>query len=506
MNFALHILNDLKNNPDRICLLHGFGSHMREYRSGELYQKIMQFGRFLKNNIHKKNAVIGIVMHNSPDWVVADLACLSHGITVLPLPLGFSRYQADFLASQCDAFLIDDRGRTTLTEKWLQPITSKIFSVPEILADFDSNDQTVSLGLIPSLPSDWTCKIIHTSGTTSRPKGVKQSIGGLDVILHALLQKVPQHNHKVYLSLVPLSLLIEQVTAIYLPLLSRGIIHFLEPDTPLIGEKNCQMDTLLYRLQEAGATAVTVPPAMLDIFLLITATNNKIKNYLQNNVHITVGGAPVSAEKIRMLKALNISVYEGYGLSENGSVVSTGTYSENKIGSVGKPLSHVLVRINSNNIVEIKSTSLFQGYSEIDPSACSISQDGWLDTGDIGFIDDEGYLYITGRAKNMLCLPNGRNVSPEQVEILFQDQPEVEQAILFLSDTQQLTIFLVVTPLFDINTIKKWSEEAFSEVERPDSFWIVAPNSHEWISIQEESITKKRKLLAEMAAPHLVTS
>lgn len=496
MTFVSKIISNLKANPDRICIVSGLGDSKREYSSGEIYNQVIELGSYIRSLIPRKDATIGIVMQNSADWVIADLACLLYGITVLPLPLGFSRYQAEFLANQCDAFLIDERGRQVLTEKWQQSITSNVIIVPEITSQ--QNNTHIAIQPPPTISPEWICKIIHTSGTTSRPKGVRQSLGGIDTVLGSLLQRVPSKHHKTYLSVVPLSLLIEQVTAIYLPLLSEGTIHFLEPELPLIGERNCKLEDIVHRLKYVGATAVTVPPIMLDVFLSTATKNEELKKYLQGNIVITVGGAPVSVEKIKALRKLNIYVYEGYGLSENGSVVSVGTADVNRIGSVGKPLPHVTVRINQDNIIEIKSSSLFFGYSEIDPSACSISPDGWLNTGDIGYINDEGYLYVTGRVKNVLCLPNGRNVSPEQIEISFRDQLGVEQAVLFLSHNHRLTAFLVTNSLFEKDAIQKWAEEAFSEVERPDELWVAASNSDEWLSIMDKPTVQKRKSLAEI--------
>lgn len=99
-------------------------------------------------------------------------------------------------------------------------------------------------------------------------------------------------------------------------------------------------------------------------------------------MHITCGGAAVSIDILNALAEDGIPVFQGYGLSENASVVSMNTAQHQRLGSVGKPLPHVQVRIGADQTIEVKSSSLFSGYSGKDPSACSMSDDGWMDTGD----------------------------------------------------------------------------------------------------------------------------
>lgn len=158
-------------------------------------------------------------------------------------------------------------------------------------------------------------------------------------------------------------------------------------------------------------------------------------------------------------------------------MVSVNTPANSKLGSVGKPLPHVQVRVTDQQRVEIKSSSMFQGYSWVDPSACSFTEDGWLRTGDIGEFDDEGFLFITGREKNIICLPNGRNVSPEQIELEFKEQTGVNDALMFMTTDGQLAIVLSIGPLFDHQHTQDWAQQRFSEVELPQAIWPLAPDA-----------------------------
>ncbi len=195
----------------------------------------------------------GFATRNSSDWLVADLACLLAGITALPLPLAFSQAQAEHLAERCDGFLVDAAGERTLAERWM-------LDFPESrLRRLSEPALEQPLLREPDGFSDWICKIIHTSGTTSRPKGVR-------LRLNSLRQEMPVDAHRRYLSLVPLSLLLEQVTAAYLPLLAGGTVYFLPEGEPLLGEPGTSPQRLIAWILRVEPTALTVPPVMLNRF------------------------------------------------------------------------------------------------------------------------------------------------------------------------------------------------------------------------------------------------
>ncbi|MFR0675295.1 AMP-binding protein [Enterobacterales bacterium AW_CKDN230030176-1A_HGKHYDSX7] len=493
MNFVSAILEGLQGAPDAPRLIDAVGGHSRTLDGHTVYRRVMALGAHLQAHGVSREATVGIVMGNSADWVVADLACLVFGYTTLPLPLGFSRYQAEFLAEQCGAFLVDAAGQATLQDKWaLDTAALDIITVEEATgADLPAIE--------PPRSHDpaWVCKVIHTSGTTSRPKGVKQSLRGLDVMLRSLLERVPAPHHQHYLSLVPMSLLIEQVTAVYLPLLSGGTVRFLPQGTPLIGEPGCDLSSLLDSVRACNATAMTVPPAMLEVIEMRIARDPGLLEHLRKHVHITTGGAPVDARRLQRLQDQGLSVHEGYGLSENGSVICVSTPQARRIGSVGRPLAHVQVRINDQQHIEISSPSLFLGYSWVDPSACTVGDDGWLDTGDIGRLDDDGYLYVSGRAKNLLCLPNGRNVSPEPVELAFRAQPGVTDAVLLLDSHQVLTVVLAVGNDFDPVATRQWANQWFSDVEAPQAIVTWSQDDARWQSMHGKPPLQRRRLLQE---------
>ena len=168
---------------------------------------------------------------------------------------------------------------------------------------------------------------------------------------------------------------------------------------------------------------------------------------------MAVGGGKVSPTLLQDAQALNLPVYEGYGLSECGSVVSLNTPKANRAGSVGKPMPHASVSIAASGEVMVKGNAM-QGYlnhdnsdnsdnSDNNQSGSAINDNAIIATGDIGHLDEDGYLYITGRRKNVLISSFGRNISPEWVESQLLTQPIIYQAAVLGDGAPSLSAVIV---------------------------------------------------------------
>lgn len=497
------LADSFSSNSDKLCVV-DLDSTDESNRVELTYKQVQDAAGaliFKLDMLGKKSdgLKIGIVARNSANWVIADIACLFGGYTAVPLPMAFSRTQAENLAATCDMFLVDTAGAKTLAERW------KIVRDPAHLIYLDTAARLEGATLPRPLDPDGICKVIHTSGTTSQPKGVKITIAALQQTLGSLCRAMPIETHKRYLSMVPLSLLLEQVTAIYLPLLDGGTVHFLPEACPILGEPGACVDELIARLLRVRPSAMTVPPMVIERIAEHINEPNKhlqeVMDYLTHRVLITCGGATVSSEILLSLASRGIHVYQGYGLSENTSVVSVNTAKNQRIGSVGKPLEHVRVRIAADRSIQILSSSLFSGYVWTDPSSCSFTDDGWLDTGDLGRLDEDGFLYVIGRKKNVLCLPNGRNVSPEQVEVELSNFPGVREAVVFLHHIDGLVALIISEPALNIDDLSQWMETVFSDIERPAVLWPVPVGSNLYMELFTANCRPKR---GEITATYLL--
>nr|WP_254697836.1 AMP-binding protein [Frankia sp. Cppng1_Ct_nod] len=200
---------------------------------------------------------------------------------------------------------------------------------------------------------------------------------------------------------------------------------------------------------------------------------------------LMAGGAPVDVNALLRLDRAGLRVHEGYGLSENSSVVSWNTPDYWRPGTVGRPLPHCSVTLSDDGELLVKSSSLFAGYTVEDPTSRPVDEDGWLHTGDRAEIDSDGYIRILGRLKNMIITGHGRNVSPEWVEGRLRTCSAVVDAVVFGEGMEYLTAVLV-TADGDTSTISAaerqaydYAEQQLAETDRPERF-IVIPDGQEF--------------------------
>lgn len=417
---------------------------------------------------------VGIVMGNTPEWVLADIALMLADLIEVPVPLAFSGEQAAFLLQNCHIVLTDAIGAQRLTEWQANGLKLQSTIVPLKMGETPHSATPVSLHPAEHT-QDGVIKIIHTSGTTSQPKGVMIRRHGLDALVGSLWQCALPDDYQRYLNLVPLSLLIEQVTALYMPLTSGGAIVMPPADMPPLGNPGVIAAQRLTIIRAARPSAMTLTPALVEALAECAVSYGERPGLLpalfgrETAPLLAAGGAPVTKEVLQVLNAHNIPVYQGYGLSENSSVATWNVRGANRIGTVGKPLSHVDVKIADDGELCLRSSSLFAGYSSEDPSSCVIDDEGWLHTGDLATQDADGFISIIGRKKTLIITANGRNISPEWLESAYRRVPGVHQVIVYGDRQEFLGGLFVVEDLRQAPAIRQaiaaYAREHLNEIE-----------------------------------------
>lgn len=352
--------------------------------------------------VRLEKSVLGIAMKTSYEFVVSDLMAIKNNAITLPIPLDFDDEQIRSLLKNVSCVLVadDSDGRRILEIFPDKTIVNVHDNTLINKARFESNQVHIPNGVI---------KIIHTSGTTSNPKGVMIKDEAMVILINSLLDRFPRGPLK-YLSLVPMSLLIEQVLGIYCPLLSGGSLTLLPSNMKEFGSQFNDSCLYLDLVKQYKPNFLYLAPKLLDLI-----DNGYDVGDALDNSYIITGGTKINHETIKSLYEKNIRVYEGYGLSENSSVVSINGVDDWKIGTAGKLLPHIDYKIVDGELL-IKSETMCAGYFSTDDSSCEISDDGYLHTGDLVEFDGE-YLVIKGRKKHVLILSNARNISPEWVEL-----------------------------------------------------------------------------------------
>lgn len=343
---------------------------------------------------------IGVWGVNTYGWVVAYLAVLCGTGVVVPLPADAPRADMEKMlrTAEIEAVLADDMLcpaiKDAVTTYSFTECAAMIAEGRERMAGGD----TSALDNAPS--ADHFCKIIFTSGTTGERRGVMLTQGNIMCIPSSHF--IPLIG-RVTISVLPPSHAFENVCHI-LPPLVMGSTEFLCPSLrafpPMVASSGVDSLFLVPALAEALLTRFT---PFLD-----KATNLK---------HIICGGAPVPKSLVERYAARGITLHAGYGLSECSPLVSVD--ARGVIGSVGEVGEYCRVRISAEGEVQVRGENVMQGYYKNEKATReAFTADGWLKTGDLGCLDAEGNLYITGRIKNLIILPNGENVSPEEMETM----------------------------------------------------------------------------------------
>jgi len=365
------------------------------------------------------HTVVALGLENGMPWVIGDLALLSSGKTCLPLPPFFTPAQQGHALRNAGAgwLLTDspDRYETLLRQQAIPAARTQDINLGgAMVARF-------RLTLPPaSLPSG-TAKVTYTSGTTGTPKGVCLSATAMETVADALATATRMTPADRHLCLLPLATLLENIGGIYAPLLSGGSV------IPSAGRQDTDASTtakgygeeLAGMLNRASATTAILIPQMLHA--LVAAIESGIPSP-ETLRFLAVGGAKTPPALLTRAALAGIPVFEGYGLSECASVVTLNTMQANRPGSVGRPLNTGQVKFAGDGEILFEGAT-FLGYAG-EKTKCS----GAWATGDIGHIDADGFLYVTGRKRDMFVTSFGRNVSPEWVESELTNQPAIKQA------------------------------------------------------------------------------
>jgi len=401
-----HVRRHAAAKPDAIALSDTNESCSYE----ELRDRVQELSVWLMES-HVR--CLGIELDNSIDWVVADLAAMAAGIAVVPVPGFFSAGQREhvFEAAKVDC-LVGVEGD----------------AAPGLFcAKVTRLDGKANLG---------ASKITFTSGSSGTPKAVVLEHGAnLEVarsIVHALeLVDVQQH-----VCILPLATLLENTAGVYAPL-SKGItVHLAASgESGLSGSSSLDLEAFATCLQERQPQSLILVPQLLVALTALVELG--MVNADQMKL-IAVGGGRVSEGLLQKAKSLGLPVYEGYGLSEAGSVVTLNLPGCEKPGTVGKALPHAEVRTSAEGELEVRGVAM-TGYLG-EPAVEQV----WLKTGDLGDIDDEGFVTIQGRISNRFITSFGRNVNPEWVESELTQQPLIAQA-LFFGEAQATNLALIWT-------------------------------------------------------------
>lgn len=380
------------------------------WSADELAQRVSDIAQVLRSAF-RPHAAIAILADNSPDWIAADLAAHDAGMTLVPLPSFFTPAQWQHVVGAAAAeglFCMRPEHAALLGFGPAVPCPGalQLFARPVAQAAVPAGVQ----------------KITFTSGTTAQPKGVCLSSGQQWELAQVLRDQLAGLAIRRHLNLLPLSVLLENIAGVYTALLSDATNICLPlARTGLSGASGFDPVTCLEAIAAQQAESVILLPQMLQALVAVAAPGDPRLGTLK---FMAVGGAKTAPALIAAARAKGFPVYEGYGLSECGSVVALSVPGADRAGSVGRPLPNRRVRIAPDGEIEVGGGTMAGYLGAPGPG------DAWLGTGDLGHLDGDGYLFIDGRKSNVLVTGYGRNISPEWPEAALIGTGAVAQAMV----------------------------------------------------------------------------
>ncbi len=472
----------------------------------ELAKKVMILGGFLQGLGIVKNDKVVILSGNCPEWAISDLAIMAIGAVVVPLHVTFGPEALNRILNHCKAKIIivsnnDLLNKVLLHSKKLKFVEKIIFlnNLTGIQKD-NLGDKVISWQKIFSETNsssyqkveqdyDSCASIIYTSGTTGKPKGVVLTHKNFISNIKTLSQLIPVKESDVFLSFLPLSHVLERTAGYYMPLLAGANITYAENVKQLAHNLKevspsviVSVPRIFEKLHEAIWDKVNASsPARKKLFLWALKQKRhtlkyrladflvfkKVRKQLGGNLRMAIsGGASLNEHISRFFQKIGLLILEGYGLTETSPVISVNLKKQYKFGTVGKVIPGLEVKISAEKEVLVKGPSVFGGYfNEKAQSKLSFDKDGWFCTGDLGFIDHEGFLTIIGRKKEMIVLSNGKKAWPEQIENLLNNDKYISQSMV-IGNGQKFISAIIVPDWFELTLFLKNSNLPLQSQEK----------------------------------------
>jgi long-chain acyl-CoA synthetase len=345
-----------------------------------------------------------------------------------------------------------------------------------------------------SQPGD-TALLIYTSGTTGMPKGAMLSNENIMAAITAGAHGLPAQDSDEQLCFLPLCHILERDVSIYFPLAAKCTVNFAEsPETvfsnlqevspmtftavPRVWEKiysrvliMAQEATWLGRVSfsqavkagrkraDALATTGRVPVltalnyALWDMLVLRNLRRMLGFDRMRRG---GTGAAPISPELLKWYWSIGVPLVEGYGMTETSGIATINTPDDNRTGTIGRPVPGVSVRIADDGEIQTKGLNNFQGYwRNNEKSAESYTADGWLRTGDVGRIDEDGYVTITGRLKDIIITAGGKNITPAEIESRLKFSHYISDAVIIGDRRKYLTALVMI----DQENVEKYAQD-----------------------------------------------
>ncbi len=504
-------------SQDRVALRYKKLGLWHDVSWRQYHQKVKEVCLALISLGLKPGECVSVIGENCPEWVYIDLGTMHAGGVTVGVYATNSWEQCKYVVDHSESrfYFVENeeqldkalrfRGDVPRLEKiivWdLKGLKHfhdpMVMSFDEFLAlgqEQEKKDPSLFERRWSQVKPDDLARLIYTSGTTGPPKGAMLTHANITWMARAMAEGNPIEEQDEFLSFLPLCHIFEQLFTIFMNIKYGAIVNFIESTDTVIENMREVSPTVAYgvpRIWEKYYSGIMIQMAdatwfKRQIFQLslnigkkyaqlktsrqpistwlrlayafaYLVTFRKLKERLGfDRVRLAFSGAaPISPDIIRFFQAIGIPLREGYGMTEGTGVTCANQGDRVKIGTVGQPLPGVEVKIAEDGEICFRGGNVFKGYFKNPEATAEVLRDGWMHSGDVGEFDEEGFLKITDRKKDLIITAGGKNIAPQNIENQLKFSPYINDAIVIGDRRKYLTAIIVI----DEDNVVKYAQD-----------------------------------------------
>ncbi|HEU4711058.1 MAG TPA: AMP-dependent synthetase/ligase [Pyrinomonadaceae bacterium] len=463
-------------------------------------QETFDFATALLSYDLKRGGSVCILMGNVPEWPISDIGTILAGGVGVGLYPTSSAEQIAYIINHSDAefVLVDSREQLAkvLSIRHLLPKVRHIIAL-EASNDVMSYQDFIARGhaersrlasllneRATSAKPDDIAIMVYTSGTTGAPKGACLSHRYIINSVESLRQTIPIYDTDVSFSYLPFCHVAERISGLYNRLYAGASAYFVD-DLARLGE---------YMLEVKPTVFASLPRFFEKIYARAVADGaTQIKDYFGGRIRLaTSGGAPLPLEVANFFAAAGLPILQAYGLTEN-VCVAFNRPDNYKFGTVGPPMPGCEVRLAEDNEILVRSEMMFSGYYKQPEETAKVFDNGWLLTGDLGEIDDEGFLKIIGRKKELIVTSTGKKVAPALLENMLKEHHQFSQAMVYGEGRSYLVALITLNESLSREAVQEIVDSVNRRVSSTESIKRFAILDRDF-EIEREELTPTGKL------------
>jgi long-chain acyl-CoA synthetase len=464
-----------KNTPDQEFLRQNHSGKLDILTYREAGIQARKAARFLKDQGFPKQSKIAILSKNCDLWILADLAIMMSGHVSVPIYPTLKNDSIKPIIEHSESILVF-AGKLDQFEEQKEAFSkiriagSDKYKTPgEISWEHIQEQNEPLIELEPAEPAE-LISIIYTSGTTGMPKGVMHSIRNFANATYNLNYDLNLVKHPRFFSYLPLSHIAERIGIENQAFLLGASMTFTDTLDSFAADLESTQPDLFFAVPRIWSKFQEkiregLPQKKLSILLKIPVLGNVLKSKIRHKLglsrakYIVSGAAPLSVDLMNWFNKLGIEILQGYGMTEDCVISHLNLPTVNKIGSVGRTTYGAQAKLSPDGEICVKNDCLMLGYYKLPEETSKIfDTEGFLRTGDVGEYDHDGYLFITGRAKDQFKTDKGKYISPSPIELELTKNPDIGQVCVVGMGIPQPIMLVILS-----ETAQKKSKDNLTE-------------------------------------------